>query len=164
MDFKLDMSFSAEEIAVMLKDYEKDHAVGMDIIKMSELIYEYTSGYPFLVSKLCKLIDEEVAGSEKFPEENMAWTYAGFLEADRILLGEKNTLFESMVNKLYDFPELKEIVYKVLFLEREILYNALDQTIGMAEMYGCVKNENGIVAIANRTIETVFSFVSAPYY
>lgn len=103
------MSFTAEEIAGMLGDYEGDHATGMNMEEMSELIYEYTSGYPFLVSKLCKLIDEEVAGSEAFPERKKAWTYAGFMEAYNILLGEKNTLFESMVNKLYDFPELKDM-------------------------------------------------------
>lgn len=89
VDFKVDMSFSAKEIAGMLESYEQDHATGMNITEMSELIYEYTSGYPFLVSKLCKLIDEEISGSESFPEEKMAWTYAGFLEADRILLGER---------------------------------------------------------------------------
>lgn len=61
-----------------------------------------------------------------------------------------------MVNKLYDFPELKEIVYAILFMGRESLYNALDQTIGIAEMFGFIKNANGVVAIANRIFETVF--------
>lgn len=156
MDFKVNMSFSSEEIAGMLEDYEEEHATGMDIAGMSELIYEHTSGYPFLVSKLCKLMDEEVAGSENFPEAKMAWTYAGFLEADKILLGEKNTLFESMVNKLYDFPELKEIVYSTLFIGKENSYNALNQAIETAKMFGFIKNVNGVVAIANRTFETVF--------
>lgn len=156
VDFKVDMSFSAREIAGMLMDYEKDHATGMDIERMSVLIYEHTSGYPFLVSKLCKLIDEDIAGSSQFPEKKMAWTYAGFLEADRILLAEKNTLFESMVNKLYDFPELKEIVYSILFVGKEIAYNALNNVIETAEMFGFIKNVNGVVAIANRIFETVF--------
>lgn len=39
---------------------------------------------------------------------------------------------------------------------RESLYNALDQTIGVAEMSGFIKNANGVVAIANRIFETVF--------
>lgn len=116
MDFKLDMSFSTKEIAGMLEEYEMEHATGMDVEEMAKLIYEYTSGYPFLVSKLCKLMDEEIGGSETFPEKKMAWTYAGFWEAEKLLLGEKNTLFESMVNKLYDFPELKETVFYNWFL------------------------------------------------
>lgn len=150
------MSFSAQDIAGMLKAYEKDQGTGMDIGEMAGLIYEYTCGYPFLVSKLCKLIDEEVAGQSAFPEKSQAWTYAGFLEANRILLGEKNTLFESMVNKLLDFPELKDIVYAILFTGKEISYNALSPALGMAEMFGFVKNINGIVAIANRIFEMVF--------
>lgn len=156
VDFKVDMSFSAREIAGMLTDYEKDHATGMDIERMSTLIYEHTSGYPFLVSKLCKLIDEEVAGSRQFPDQKAAWTYAGFLEADRILLGEKNTLFESMVNKLYDFPELKEIIFSILFVGKESSYNILNHAVETAEMFGFIKNVDGVVTIANRIFETVF--------
>lgn len=156
VEFKADMSFSSEEIAGMLKIYEKDHNTGMDITEMSGLLYEHTSGYPFLVSKLCKLMDEEVAGSEQFPNINMAWTYAGFLEADKILLTEKNTLFESMVNKLYDFPELKEMIYSILFVGKDYSYNSLNLSIGIAEMFGFIKNKNGTVVIANRIFETVF--------
>lgn len=155
-EFKVEMSFSAKEIAGMLACYQEDQAIDMDIVKMSELIYEYTSGYPFLVSKLCKLMDEEVAGSRDFPEKRMAWTYAGFQEADKILLGEKNTLFESMVNKLYDFPELKDIIYSILFAGKEYSYNVLDQAIATAQMFGFIKNVNGVVVIANRIFEMVF--------
>lgn len=156
VEFKVDMSFSADEIAEMLKDYEQDHATGMDIAEMARLVYEHTSGYPFLVSKLCKLMDEEVAGSESYSGVKEAWTYAGFLEAEKILIGEKNTLFESMVNKLYDFPELKEIVYSILFTGKESPYNVLNQAIATAEMFGFVKNRNGVVTIANRIFEMVF--------
>ena len=156
VEFKVDMSFSADEIAGMLEEYEKNHATGMDPAEMAGLIYEHTSGYPFLVSKICKLMDEEVAESERFPGTEDAWTCAGFLEAERILLGEKNTLFESMVNKLYDFPELKDIVYSILFMGKEYPYNALNEAIGTAEMFGFVKNINGVVTIANRIFEMVF--------
>lgn len=155
-EFKIDMSFSAKEIAGMLEDYEKEHTTGMNISEMSDLIYSYTLGYPFLVSKLCKLIAEEVAYSKDFPSEKAAWTYGGFLEANKLLLGEKNTLFESMVNKLYDFPELKDIIYSILFTGKETSYNALNQTIQTAEMFGFIKNMNGTVAIANRIFEMVF--------
>ena len=63
VEFKVDMSFSAEEIAGMLEDYEEEHATGMDVVEIAGLLYEYTSGYPVLVSRLCKLMDEEIAGS-----------------------------------------------------------------------------------------------------
>ena len=53
--FDIDMSFSADDIAGMLNDYENDHHVGMNINEISQLIYDYTSGYPVLVSSICKL-------------------------------------------------------------------------------------------------------------
>ena len=102
--FRVDMSFSQKDIAGMLEEYEQDYHTGMNIAAMAELLYEYTSGYPYLVSWLCKCIDEEIAGRTEFPERKNAWTKAGFLEAEKILLSEKNTLFESLVNKLTDYP------------------------------------------------------------
>ena len=53
-DYLVDMSFSALDIAGMLKEYEGDHKTGMDINAIAGMIFDYTSGYPFLVSKLCK--------------------------------------------------------------------------------------------------------------
>lgn len=56
--FEIDMSFNAHDIAGMLTEYENDHHTGMDIQKLSQLIYDYTSGYPVLVSMICKYMDE----------------------------------------------------------------------------------------------------------
>ena len=56
------MSFNAHDIAGMLTEYENDHHTGMDIQKLSQLIYDYTSGYPVLVSMICKYMDEKFAG------------------------------------------------------------------------------------------------------
>ena len=68
-DFNVDMSFSAEEIATMLSEYEKDYHTGMDVERMSRELYFYTSGYPFLVSRLCKWIDED--GDKKWTVDNL---------------------------------------------------------------------------------------------
>ncbi|MDO4337469.1 MAG: AAA-like domain-containing protein [Eubacteriales bacterium] len=154
-DFEVVMSFSAEEIAGMLQEYENDHHTGMDIKEISGLIYDYTSGYPFLVSRLCKVIDEKVAGSGQFPDKADAWKREGFLEAVRIVLGEKNTLFDSLANKLSDYPELREMIYALLFYGKEIPYNSLNKPIEIAEMFGFIKNENNKAVISNRIFETV---------
>lgn len=61
-DFLVELSFSPEDIYGMLSEYEADHNTGMDIRAIAELIYDYTSGYPFLVSRICKLLDERIAG------------------------------------------------------------------------------------------------------
>lgn len=89
-DFDVDMSFSAEDISGMLSQYEEDYHTGMNIEKISELIYEYTSRYSFLVSRLCKLMDEKLAGTGSF-KKNTVWTRAGVLEAVKRLLYERNS-------------------------------------------------------------------------
>ena len=56
-DYDLDMTFNPQEISTMLADYENDYHFGFDIKEISEEIYKYTSGYPVLVSQVCKVID-----------------------------------------------------------------------------------------------------------
>ncbi len=48
-DFDVEMSLSKAGIEGMMKAYEEDYHTGMDIAGISEQIYDYTSGYPFLV-------------------------------------------------------------------------------------------------------------------
>lgn len=153
-DFLVDMSFSAKEISKMLTDYDNDHHTKMDIPALSRLLYDYTSGYPFLVSRICKLMDERLADTEEFSDLDSIWTKEGFLTAVRILLSEKNTLFESLFRKLTDYPELRSLLYMLLFQGQSILYNPEDQAIDMAIMFGFVKISNASVIVANRIFET----------
>ncbi len=153
-DFKVDMSFSKNQIAGMLWEYEADYHTGMDINQISELIYEYTSGYPFLVSKLCKLMDEELYKKQYFDKKEEAWTKRGFHEAIKIILTEKNTLFESLIGKLTNYEELNTMIENLLFAGKNIVYNADNIEIDIATIFGFIKNNNGIAIIANRIFET----------
>ena len=104
----------------------------MDIIEISELLYSYTSGYPYLVSGLCKLMDEEIPKENPlFSDKSSAWTRDGFLKAVKKMLYEQSPLFDSLTGKLYEYPEIQ-----------------------MAKMFGFVKEENSSVVIANRIFET----------
>ena len=76
-DFNIDMSLPVEGITGMLDEYENDHHTGMDTAKIAQEIFDYTSGYPFLVSRICQIIDTELN----------IWTVSGISEAvKRILL------------------------------------------------------------------------------
>lgn len=153
-DFKVDMSLSEQGIARMLLEYEKDYLTGMNIQSVATILFDYTSGYPFLVSRICKLVDENVAGSKEFRDRSSAWTKAGVLEAIRRLLSEENTLFDSLGEKLGRYPELDEILFTVLFTGKNIAYNYDNQAVSTAAMFGFVRDEKGSVAIANRIFET----------
>lgn len=154
-DFDVDMSFSEKEIEGMLTDYETDYHTGMNLDRMAGLLFDYTSGYPYLVSRICKLIDEKVAGSDGFKERAAAWTKEGFLEAVRMLLSEKNTLFESLETKLADYPQLQKTLYSLLFGGERVVYNVFDEVLDMAVMFGFVRKKDGNIVVANRIFETL---------
>lgn len=163
-DFLIDMSFSVQDIEGMLKEYESDYHTGMNIEKISELIYDYTSGYPFLVSRICKLLDERIAGTKPYPTKTLAWTKDGILAAVRILLTEQNTLFESLINKLEDYPELRELLQSLLFNGKEIVYVVGVHSFEMALMFGFVKKSNNTIMVANRIFEILLYnlFLTSP--
>jgi hypothetical protein len=148
------MSFSKSDIAGMLKDYAEDRHINMNVSEIAGLIYDYTSGYPFLVSRLCKLMDETVSQTDCLGSADAAWTNQGFFEAERILLSEKNTLFESLIGKLQSYPELNTALMKILFTGINIPYNTDEPAFDIASMFGFIKNNRGCVAIANRIFET----------
>lgn len=154
VDLTLDMSFSKNDIAGMLREYETDVHTGMDIDGMAGLLAEETSGYPFLVCRLCRIMDMELPGTERFPDRHAAWSRAGFLEAVRILVSEKNTLFDSLNHKLEDYPELERVICRLLFNGERIVYNPDVEEIETAMLFGFVKREGAAVAIANRIFET----------
>ncbi len=88
VDFTVNMDFMPEEISAMLAEYEKDHQTGMDIDKISTQIYDYTSGYPYLVSRLCQIADGRLAGTGDFPDLQSVWTHRGIVEAELLLRKE----------------------------------------------------------------------------
>ncbi|MCD8363204.1 MAG: AAA-like domain-containing protein [Lachnospiraceae bacterium] len=163
-DFLVDMSFSPRDIAGMLAEYESDYQTGMDINAVAEQIYEYTSGYPFLVSRICKLIDEQIAGTERFADRACAWTTEGVTAAVGRILNEKNTLFESLQDKIDTYPELRQMLYSLLMNGKSISYSPDDAVVDIALMFGFVRVENFKVVVANRIFETRLynAFLTSP--
>lgn len=153
-DFDISMSFSKNEIAGMLTEYEADYKTGMNVDEMAGLLFDDTSGYPFLVSRLCQLMDEVVCKKETYGSKSAAWTKEGFYEAQRLILAEKNMLFESLSEKLVSYPELNDMLKSLLFTGKPIVFNYYEPSIGVASMFGFVKNKNGMLVVANRIFET----------
>lgn len=154
VDFQIDMSFQREEIESMLADYENERHMGMDIHEAAGFIYEYTSGYPYLVSRICQLIDERIAGTKGSHEKASAWKREGILAAIKILLKEPNTLFEDMTKKLLDHPQLKEMLQNILFAGIDFPFKRETPIIDLGVTFGFLKDKNGIVAVSNRIFET----------
>jgi len=153
-DFDVDMSFSLKGITGMLMEYEQDHHTGMKIEENAELIFSYTKGYPFLVSYICRQVDEVVAGSDAFGGRGAAWTREGILEAVKLLVKGPNTLYDDMIKHVKEYPELHEMLSNILFAGQEYVYHEYDDPISIGKMFGFIVNQKGIAAVANRIFET----------
>ena len=72
---------------------------------------------------------------------------------------------DTMAGLIYDYPELKNVLYELLFTGKAIPYNPLNKYIETAEMFGFIKNENGSAVISNRIFEAVLYnlFISEEY-
>ena len=152
-DFDIEMDFSADQIAEMLQEYEADNQTGMDIRAIAEEIYVYTSGYPVLVSSICKCIDEKLDAKYGFADLTAAWSKKGVEKAVEIILKDSALLFESMVKQLDTYEELYKIMEDIIYCGKRIPFSLGEKSINLGCMFGFLKEENGRVAIANRMFE-----------
>jgi hypothetical protein len=144
-DFKVDMSFSPNEIATMLEDYENENHIGMDISEISNELYFYTSGYPFLVSRLCKWIDEE-GGKD--------WTKAGVRNAEKELLKCRNTLFDDLIKNVENNKDLSQIINSILYDGYTQGFNLSDPAVEKGAMLGILSEKDHKIAVSNVIFET----------
>ncbi len=139
-DFKVNMSFNPSEIKPMLDAYVAEKKVKMDTDSMSERLFYYTSGYPFLVSKLCKMLDEDILPTKEIKE----LTESDLEVAVRQLIIESNSNFETLIKNLENNPLLYQIVYKMLIDVEYQDYNVHDPNINLGIIYGIFTNGRGI--------------------
>ena len=144
IDFEIDMSFSADEIATMLTEYENDLSTGMDIKTISNEIYEYTRGYPYLVSRICQHIDEKLGKK---------WNPDGVREAVNLILSEKSVLFDDVFKNIGNNKNLSDMLYNILINGEKIIFSPDNNIIGLASMYGFIRKDGLYASIANRIFE-----------
>ena len=146
--FNVDMSFNCEEISKMLGEYEADAKTGMDITAIANEIHKYTYGYPFLVSRICKCIDEE---------QGRSWSVYGVEDAVRFILLESNVLFDDMVKNLENHENLYDFMYELLIVGITKTFNIDNPVISLANTYGYIKtgaNGSRKIAVSNRIFES----------
>jgi hypothetical protein len=139
-DFKVTMSLLPHEIVPMLEDFAQEQGVQLDAAGMAGRIYYYTSGYPFLVSKLCKTMAEDLlpAKAEKALGE------AELAQAVQLLLRENNTNFDSLIKNLENNPGLYQLVYRLAIDNEQMLFNNHDPLISLGVLYGILRDSNGL--------------------
>lgn len=149
VDFLIDMSFTAKEISTMLQEYEEENAAGMDILKVAEEIYHYTSGYPFLVSLICLWIDERLAVNGKKP-----WNTEGVRLAVREILKSTNTLLDDVVKNIENHKTFGEFVERILLEGSQIPFKISNPEINLGVTFGIIAEKAGLCCVANVIFET----------
>jgi len=158
VEFKIDMSFSPEEITTILNDYVRETGIEMDISQIAEKIYYYTSGYPFLVSKLCQVVDEEILAES----ERRDWQIDYLEKAVQIILKESNTNFDSLIKNLENNHDLYDTVFELIMDGEEKGYNTDNPVIELGELYGIFKNDKGRLKLNNRIYEQrIYNYMSS---
>ena len=104
IDFEVDLHFYPEEIETMLREYCDEKQIEPELSAIAEKLYYYTSGYPYLVSKLCKFIDEKIAPQR----EDVNWQLSDVEAAFRMIVDEgyTTTLFDSLIKNLENNQDL----------------------------------------------------------
>ncbi|HMQ47655.1 MAG TPA: AAA family ATPase [Saprospiraceae bacterium] len=149
-DFDVDMSLHPHEIVPMLEDYCQEQGVEMDIPDMAERLYYHTSGYPFLVSKLCKIIAEVLLPKK----ETKIWTLEDLEASVRLLIRENNTNFDSLIKNLENNPELYNLAFEVVVNGLDMPFDPHEPTTKLGRLFGVFK-ENGRLKIHNRIYEHI---------
>ena len=143
-DFNVDMTFRPDEIITMLNEYEADYQTGMDKEFISNEIYKYTSGYPFLVSKICELIDR------RFDRD---WSERGIQMAVKTIVEGENTLTDDISKNLENNNELRDLMYALSVNGATFPYSMIDPIMRLAAMFSYVKKVEGTARIHNLIFE-----------
>jgi hypothetical protein len=154
-EFKVDMNLQVFEIKPMLEEYARDKSVKMDTQLMAEQLFYYTSGYPFLVSKLCKMLDEDIM-------KNGEWTVDDVESAAKKLVNEANTNFDSLIKNLENNQDLYDAVYEVAIASDFVPFSVHSPIISLGILLGIfvAGNGGGRVVIHNRIyVEVIVNYM-----
>lgn len=143
--FDVNMSFLPKDIMTMLSKYEEEHHTDMDMQLMADELYQITGGYPYLVSCLCKMLDEK--GAE--------WNVSNLRMVVRDLLKQQNTLFEDVIKNIRNNSEFSMLVEQLVVHGANVIFERNNPTIDLGVMFGILKEKDGKTVVSNVIFETL---------
>ncbi len=151
-ELNVDLHFKAEQIVTMLNDFLSEHPnVHISKKEISEKLYYYTSGYPYLVSKMCKIIYEKIIKNRK----NKNWYLEDVEDAFKIIVygGYEMTLFDSIAKNLQNDDKLYTFIYEILIESKDKAYVTSDRIVYIAKTHAIIRDKNKKCKIHNRIFE-----------
>ena len=150
--FTVNLGFGVADIATMLAAYEADHATGMDVSDVAGRLHHFTGGYPFLVSRLCQIVDDL----------DLSWTDSGVSQAVTTILHEQNTLFDDVVKNLDAHADLRTLLDDCLVAGQSIPRDIYDPAVDLGLTFGLLTRDEEGIRPANIVFETVmYSYLTA---
>ena len=136
VDFNIEMSFSVSDIQTMIQEYEQEHRTGMDVKEISRILYDYTSGYPYLVSKICQLLDDghiTDSNGRKVDFKNTVIIMTSNAGANRIIAPKHLGFSMDDTDKAKTHERMKKgVMEEVKQIFRPEFLNRIDETIVFA--------------------------------
>jgi hypothetical protein len=153
--YKVNMNLFPNAIKPMLAEYMQEQNVAMDTQLIADRLFYLTSGYPYLVSHLCKIIAEEILPTKTVKE----WTEADVNAAFRLILLEQNNAnFDTLVKNLREYPQLYQLVYALVIDGAVVPYDNYDSTISLGILHGIFgRSETGALIIHNRIYREIIA-------
>ena len=148
-DLNVDLSFKPHQIVTLLEDFLTENSmVNIPKKEIAEKIYYYTHGYPYLVSKMCKIIDEIIIKER----EDKNWYLKDVETAFRKIIygGFTTTLFQSNAKNLQNNEKLYKFIYEVVVENENKDFIKDDKQVYLAKTYSLIRDENGKCKIHNR--------------
>ena len=154
-EFTVDMNLYPDEIKPMLADYMQEQGIKMDTQVIADRLFYLTSGYPFLVSQLCKIIAEEIMPTQTLKE----WTEADVNKAFRMLLRKRNIAnFDTLLKNLKEYPDLYNLVYSLVIDSATTPYSDHNFTVNLGILHGIFgRTEDGMLKIHNRIYREIIA-------
>lgn len=144
-EFNIEFELEIKEIASMLREYSAERNIELNAYKFAEKLFYYTSGHPFLVSKLAEVIDDEI-----IEDNENRWQEKYLDQAVELILKKKLLHFDILIKNMAKDSELKKLCEKIVIEGRIINYAIVNSVIKQGKTYGLFRKQNGIIKIHNK--------------
>ena len=159
--YKVDMNLQPSEILPMLEDYAQERGVVLNAPELADRLFHFTSGYPFLLSGICKIFDEDILPAKKEKQ----WTTADLDRAAQVFLKNpnSNTNFDHIIKYLENYPKLYQLVYDILIDGQHYDFTVQEPTMYLGISYGIFAKQSGNgMKIHNRIYaEMILNYMTA---
>ncbi len=150
-NLNIEFTFSIKEIELMLKNYANEHNFQMDISEISKKIHYYTNGNPFLISQMCKIIDEifMVEKKESWTIDDIEKSYAYLING-----AYTTTNFDDVDKNLENNKDLFNLIHNIVIQGEAYSFYLGDPVIAKGKTYGILSpNSSGRCDISNKIYE-----------